>query len=66
MTIIEQEKAIIELMIRLYCRRHLKTQQLPPAYQALLEYAHKRLDRCKFGNNKTSARNVPFTAMLPT
>lgn len=65
MTKIEQEKAIIALMIRLYCRRCLKTPQLPPDYQALLEYAHKRLDKCKFGNDKTSCKKCPIHCYAP-
>lgn len=30
MTRIEKEKEIIEVMIRLYCRRKLHAEQLPP------------------------------------
>ena len=43
----EQEKRIVSLMIRTYCRGHHGTRQgLCPECQALQEYALLRADRC--------------------
>ncbi|MDD5815000.1 MAG: nitrous oxide-stimulated promoter family protein [Marinilabiliaceae bacterium] len=65
MTRIESEKNIIEIMIRLYCRRRLGQNELPQEYQDLLSYAHKRLDHCKFGENKTSCKRCPIHCYAP-
>ena len=56
---IEKEKEIIELMIRLYCRKRLHTTTLPQKYADLLDYARKRLTYCRFGENKTSCKRCP-------
>ena len=59
---IEREKQIVQKMIAIYCRHHLK--QAPAAegtgpeastaeeYQQLAEYACQRLDHCRFGEQK--------------
>ena len=59
---IEREKQIVQKMIAIYCRHHLK--QAPTAegtgpekstaeeYQQLAEYACQRLDHCRFGEKK--------------
>ena len=53
MTRIEKEKQTIELMINIYCKnKHKHKDKLCDQCQELLEYAHKRLDFCKFGNEK--------------
>lgn len=62
---IESEKRIIELMVRFYCRRRLRSAELPPEYSALLEYAHRRLDHCRFGNAKTSCKRCPIHCYAP-
>ncbi|AYE35092.1 nitrous oxide-stimulated promoter family protein [Clostridium septicum] len=52
---IEKEKDVVELMIKLYCRKkHNCRGELCKECKELLEYAHKRLDLCRFGNSKTS------------
>ena len=40
---ITREKKIVELMIRLYCKRKERNRELCPACQDLLKYAHARL-----------------------
>lgn len=59
MTRIEKEKEIIEVMIRLYCRRKLHTEQLPTEYAELLAYARRRLEMCRFGEHKSACRRCP-------
>ena len=54
----EQEKRIVSLMIRTYCRGHHGTRQgLCPECQALQEYARLRADRCPFIETKTLSAN---------
>ena len=72
---IADEKKVVALMIRMYCRRHCRqqgrtaitdrtdtrqnTRQICPECAALLDYAHRRLDSCRFGNGKPSCRKCP-------
>lgn len=65
MTHIEREKQTVQKMIELYCRNHLKQSTLPDEYQHLIEYAHKRLDHCKYGENKTACKNCPTHCYAP-
>ena len=54
MSRIEREKKTINSMINIYCNkkhRH-KKGELCSECSELLEYAHKRLDYCKFGEEK--------------
>lgn len=50
---IEFEKKIVYKMILIYCKGHKHDKKLCSECSALVEYAHKRLDACKFGNDKT-------------
>ncbi|KEI07505.1 nitrous oxide-stimulated promoter family protein [Clostridium botulinum] len=55
MTKIQKEKEIVELMIKIYCRKnHNSKEQLCNECRALKEYAHIRLSKCSFGENKSS------------
>ena len=69
---IADEKKVVALMIRMYCRRHCRQQDrtdktdahhtthgLCPECAALLDYALRRLDSCRFGNGKPSCRKCP-------
>lgn len=66
MTKIEREKVVVEKMINLYCRKNLNTHELPEEYRELLQYAHRRLDSCKFGNNKPACKRCPIHCYKPT
>lgn len=65
MSRIEEEKHTVEQMIRLYCRLKEGNQTLCAECLALLEYAHKRLDRCKFGDSKSTCRKCPVHCYKP-
>ena len=65
MSRIENEKKTVEQMIRLYCRLKEGNRALCADCQALLEYAHKRLDRCKFGERKSTCRKCPVHCYKP-
>lgn len=56
---ITREKKTIDLMVGLYCRRKLGLATVPEEYQDFLTYAHARLDRCRFGERKTSCKRCP-------
>ncbi len=60
MTRIEREKALVGRMIALYCRHKLGAHDMPEEYRTLVEYAHKRLDRCKFGESKPTCKKCPI------
>ena len=62
---IEREKITIEHMISLYCRKKEGRPELCPACRELLDYAYRRLDRCRFGNQKTACKKCPAHCYRP-
>lgn len=62
---IQEEKAVVEQMIRLYCRRREGHERLCPQCEELLLYAHSRLDRCRFGANKPTCQQCPVHCYRP-
>jgi hypothetical protein len=62
---IEREKKTIELMIRIYCKKKHKSKELCEECKELLEYAHKRLSFCKFGEEKTTCGKCPIHCYKP-
>ncbi len=65
MTRIEREKHTVELMIRLYCRKKEGNRELCEECRELLAYACKRLDACKFGNEKPACKNCTVHCYRP-
>lgn len=59
MTKIEREKATVEMMIRLYCRKKEGNSALCDECRSLLEYAHRRLEACRYGVHKTACKKCP-------
>lgn len=58
---INKEKEIVELMINLYCnKKHNHKDGLCEECDELLQYAHKRLSFCKFGDEKSSCSKCPI------
>lgn len=58
---VEKEKRIIDLMIQIYClKKHYSSHSLCEECEELLQYAHKRLTFCKFGDEKTTCRKCPI------
>lgn len=50
----QNEKDIVELMIKVYCRgKHGNHKELCSDCRGLLEYALKRIDRCPYMETKT-------------
>ena len=62
---IEEEKAVVEQMVRLYCRKKEGHASLCPECRELLVYAHARLSRCRFGKDKPTCRQCPIHCYRP-
>lgn len=63
---IAREKKTIGAMIDIYCReKHGKKDALCPSCQSLLDYAHTRLERCPFGENKTACADCKVHCYVP-
>lgn len=65
MTKIEREKRVVGKMIDLYCRHKLHLDSPSEEYRELLDYAHKRLDGCKYGEKKTACKRCPIHCYKP-
>lgn len=58
---VENEKKVIQLMIEIYCKKkHGNRGELCDGCQELLDYAHKRLTYCKFGDEKSTCAKCPI------
>ena len=62
---IEEEKIVVEQMIRLYCQKSEGYGELCPSCRELLSYAHSRLDRCRYGENKFTCKKCPTHCYRP-
>lgn len=62
---IDQDKKTIALMVKVYCRHHLKAKNIPDDYLELIDYATKRLDKCKFGAGKPACKDCPVHCYKP-
>ncbi len=56
---ITEEKEVVGLMIRMYCRHKEHNRELCGGCAGLLDYALLKLDRCRFADNKPTCRNCP-------
>lgn len=66
MSKIEDEKRTVEMMIHIYCqKKHKQKEGLCDQCTELLTYAHKRLDHCKFGENKGTCGKCPIHCYKP-
>lgn len=65
MSRIDREKAVVGKMIELYCKHKLKLNTMPTEYSDLLQYAHRRLDGCKFGKHKPACKRCPIHCYKP-
>lgn len=62
---IKREKQTVERMIRLYCRKKEGNKELCPECEKLRDYAFRRLERCKFGNAKSTCKKCPVHCYSP-
>ena len=57
---IDREKHIIEVMVKIYCKKkHKSNGKLCEECLELLDYSKKRLDKCMFGNEKSYCQKCP-------
>ncbi len=62
---VAREKKVVELMIRLYCRKKEGNRKLCPECAELLEYSRRRLEYCLFGSAKPSCKKCPIHCYKP-
>lgn len=63
---IEFEKKTVARMIGFYCKKqHQKDGGLCPECAPLLEYSHKRLDKCIYQNDKPTCSKCPIHCYKP-
>ncbi len=62
---IDREKRIVEQMIRIYCRHKEGNAELCSECADLIAYACSRLDRCRFGKEKSSCQRCPVHCYKP-
>ena len=62
---IEWEKKTVRHMIELWCRKNHGCPELCGECRELLDYSLVRLDRCKFGNDKTKCHKCPVHCYRP-
>jgi hypothetical protein len=65
---IQKEKETVERMIRLYCEKKHSSAKgtLCSDCQGLLDYSHKRLEQCRYQENKPTCRKCPVHCYRPT
>ena len=62
---IEEEKMVVEQMIRLYCQKCEGHAELCSSCRELLDYAHYRLDRCRYREDKPTCKKCPIHCYRP-
>ena len=62
---IEKEKKVVELMIRIYCKKKESNTSLCEDCKALLNYAIARLDHCPFEEHKSSCKECVIHCYKP-
>lgn len=62
---IRREQQTVKQMIQLYCRHKEGNTELCPACKELLHYAETRLERCPFGEEKSTCRNCTIHCYKP-
>ncbi|MCH3995983.1 MAG: nitrous oxide-stimulated promoter family protein [Prevotella sp.] len=61
----QRDKQIVKLMIELYCKHKLETDQVPKKYLQLINYASFKIDHCSWGNNKPACKDCPHHCYAP-
>jgi hypothetical protein len=58
-TRISRESNTVAVMLTLYCHKHHLADGLCTQCEELMEYAHERLEKCPFGEGKTTCARCP-------
>lgn len=66
--VIQKEKETVEKLIRLYCEKKHNSPKgsLCTECTTLRNYSHKRLDECRFQEDKPTCRKCPVHCYSPT
>ncbi len=62
---IEREKQTLQQMIELYCRHKEKNTELCDNCKALMVYAYRHLDLCRYGDHKGSCKECSTHCYAP-
>lgn len=62
---IDQEKETLREMVTLYCRYRLKAKSMPESYEQLVDYAFRRLERCRWGTKKPNCHQCKIHCYAP-
>lgn len=62
---LQREKKTVKTMIEIFCRGNHRSEELCSSCQALLDYAFKRVNACKFGVGKPTCANCPIHCYKP-
>lgn len=62
---IEEDKQSIRRMVRLYSRHHLRQETPSEEWVRLADYACRRLDHCRFGEDKPACKDCPVHCYRP-
>ncbi|GAB3528484.1 nitrous oxide-stimulated promoter family protein [Photobacterium alginatilyticum] len=57
---LQTEYKTIEAMVKIYCKDHHNTAGICDKCEDFLQYAHTRLDRCPYGEEKPTCRLCPI------
>ena len=57
---LEQERATVQAMIRIYCKDQHPGEPLCVDCTELAAYADERLDKCPYGEGKPTCQNCPI------
>ncbi|MGI6222337.1 MAG: nitrous oxide-stimulated promoter family protein [Prevotella sp.] len=62
---LQRDQQTIRLMIDIYCRHHLGASKVPQEYQELADYACRRLEHCRWGEQKPACKDCPTHCYAP-
>lgn len=62
---IAEERKVVDMMVRLYCRHKEGNAILCCECAEILEYANRRLSACQFGNKKPTCHKCPVHCYAP-
>lgn len=62
---LKREARIVSMMIELYCKKRLRLSEVPDEYRRLEAYAHRRLQRCSWGDKKPACKECPHHCYAP-
>ena len=61
----KSEKRTIAVMVKIYCRQQHNKDTLCEECHHLLDYTHRRIDRCVFGPDKPACKDCPVHCYSP-